>query len=372
MRIDRNKEEKEAKEKIAAQSTPAAGNSNASKSPSSSSPSFHRSPHPVLNANTNGVPANAKKAVDNKLSPPTVASPPGVVEQVHRPHPPHLPPFNAMSPQQMSPHLPPPPHSGGTMYGLLQMIPSTLSPNVGSFPPMGQYPFGAPNVQQHHPPGTPLPAGCGFNGGPPLFDPPFNRGMPIGIGVPIGGGGVPPDAPSLIGLPKQKTPLAPASTSAASLSIHAAAQGRRGSALVLNTSTEVAGPGPIMRPIAPIARPPVGASGGGVSSGYRSPNRRSPSPKGVLGSSALAADDDEVVAGTGPRRVVPRNLGAYGIEMPLGVPAGQTWSPASPRMVIMAPWGLSGFSPSPRGAPNPIGWIRFTAQGDPPHTGVPR
>lgn len=55
-------------------------------------------------------------------------------------------------------------------------------------------------------------------------------------------------------------------------------------------------PGPITRPvIAPIARPDGGSGSG-------SPNRRSPSPKGVvLGSSALAADDDEVVGGGGRR-----------------------------------------------------------------------
>jgi hypothetical protein len=344
-----------------------------------------RSPNPAVN----GVPANGKKPINKHVSPPsTVSSPPGVVGQGPRPHPPqqmpnqpqpqqpqanmsrppHLPPLNAMNPQQIPPHLPPPPQSGGMMYGHPQMMPA-LSPRVGNFPPMGQYPFGAPNMQQHHPPGTPLPSGMtrSFNAGPPPFDPAFNRGMPIGIGVPVGGVNTPPGAPSPIGPPKPKTPLA--STSTPGPSILAPGQGRRGSIAVLNTATEAAGPGPITRPIAPIARPPGGPSAEGASSGSGSPNRRSPSPKGILGSSALAADDDEVVAGTGPRRVMPGNPIGMGISV--GVPAGQTWGPASPRPAMMTPWGPSGFSSSPaRAAPNSIGSANhFHQQGVPPPIG---
>lgn len=362
--------------------TPVGGKVNASSS--SSSISLPRSPNPAVN----GVPANGKKPINKHVSPPsTVPSPPGVSQgarpppqqqmpnqpqlqqpQANMSRPPHLPPLNAMNPQQIPPHLPPPPQSGGMMYGHPQMMPA-LSPRVGNFPPMGQYPFGAPNMQQHHPPGTPLPSGMSrsFNAGPPPFDPAFNRGMPIGIGVPIGGVNTPPGAPSPIGPPKPKTPLA--STSASCPPMLAPGQGRRGSIAVLNTPTEATGPGPITRPIAPIARPPGGTSAEGASSGSGSPNRRSPSPKGTLGSSALAADDDEVVAGTGPRRVMPGNPIGMGISV--GVPAGQTWGPASPRPAMMTPWGPSGFSPSPaRAAPNSIGSANhFHQQGAPPPMG---
>ena len=55
-------------------------------------------------------------------------------------------------------------------------------------------------------------------------------------------------------------------------------------------------PGPITRPITPIARPTAGGGNGDASSSSGSPNGRSPSPPRVLGSSALAADDDEVVS----------------------------------------------------------------------------
>jgi len=378
-RLAREKEEREAKEKVAAQQRAAAiaqaqakqvvrpnatASSSAKVSAASSSSSFSlpRSPNPAVN----GVPTNGKKAVKHISPPSTVPSPPGqgprpqqqmpTQPQPQQPQarPPHLPPLNAMNPQQIPPHLPPPPQSGGMMYGHPPMMPA-LSPRVGNFPPMGQYPFGAPNMQQHHPPGTPLPSGMSrsFNAGPPPFDPAFNRGMPIGIGIPIGSGvNTPPAAPSPIGPPKPKTPLA--STSAPGPSMLAPGQGRRGSVAVLNTATEATGPGPITRPIAPIARPPGGSSAEGASSGSGSPNRRSPSPKGTLGSSALAADDDEVVAGTGPRRVLPGNPIGMGISV--GVPQGQTWGPASPRPAMMTPWGPAGFSPSPaRAAPNSIG-----------------
>lgn len=143
-------------------------------------------------------------------------------------------------------------------------------------------------------------------------------------------------------------------------------QGRRGSVPILGgLSGDVggpSGPGPITRPIiAPIARPGTGegASGsslmnnapGTTSSGSGSPIRRSPSPKGMLlGSSALAADDDEVVSPATTRRsTAPIGIG---IGLGLGVGAvGQGWGPASPRTALGmgeqiplrggggAPWG---------------------------------
>ncbi|OBZ74306.1 Stress response protein nst1, partial [Grifola frondosa] len=104
-----------------------------------------------------------------------------------------------------------------------------------------------------------------------------------------------------------------------------------------------ADPGPITRPIAPIARPTGEASG----SGSTSPSRRSPSPKGVLGSSALLADDDEVVRPTG-RRAAP---GAAG------------WGNSSPRNAVPAPWGAPA-PPAPPGFPSrppPIGTSLWTS-----------
>ncbi|KAH7911254.1 hypothetical protein BJ138DRAFT_1151105 [Hygrophoropsis aurantiaca] len=107
------------------------------------------------------------------------------------------------------------------------------------------------------------------------------------------------------------------------------------------------GPGPVARPVsiapiapiappAPIARPTTGETSG---SGSGSPVRRSPSPKGVLGSSALAADDDEVVPPPG-RRIAP---GAV----------GQSWgNNTSPRTAVgdtRAPWG----APAPLGFGSP-------------------
>ncbi|KAF9239442.1 salt tolerance down-regulator-domain-containing protein [Melanogaster broomeanus] len=102
------------------------------------------------------------------------------------------------------------------------------------------------------------------------------------------------------------------------------------------------GPGPVARPvsiapiapiappapIAPIARPTTGEASG---SGSGSPVRRSPSPKGVLGSSALAADDDEVVPPPG-RRMVP---GAVGQEL-----GGTLWGSVSPETPWQSPTGF--------------------------------
>lgn len=109
-----------------------------------------------------------------------------------------------------------------------------------------------------------------------------------------------------------------------------------------STAAEL-GPGPITRPIAPIARPATAAeaNASGSGSGATSPSRRSLSPKEVLGSSALAADDDEVVASSG-RRVAPG-------------PVGQGWH--SPRNSIIGgvtPWaGTMNGPPLTPGFPSP-------------------
>lgn len=123
-------------------------------------------------------------------------------------------------------------------------------------------------------------------------------------------------------------------------------------------SSVIADPGPIGRPIAPIARPSgsgsgdttVGTTGSGSSrSGATSPIRRSPSPK-VLGSSALAADDDEVVTVQNGRR------GGHGLAPgsgpgSIGAPVGQGlgWHSSRPSVNIGAPWGNINSTPVPGG-----------------------
>ncbi|KAF7307988.1 Stress response protein NST1 [Mycena kentingensis (nom. inval.)] len=106
-------------------------------------------------------------------------------------------------------------------------------------------------------------------------------------------------------------------------------------------------PGPIGRP-APIARPPpTSATSAGDSSGSASPAaRRSPSPKGVLGSAALLADDDEVVP-------VRRPVGATPISIGIGI--GGTWAPgrAGPGSAVGSapmggtPWATAGAGAAP-------------------------
>ena len=362
---------------VASSSTaPTPVKSNSSSTSSIAAPPLQRSPTISSGSNSNGT---ASKKPANKQIPALITNPvpPGIVGQSNRPTVQQLnlsrPP--PPTPQQL-PHLPPP-QSAGMMYGHPQgMIPPAMSPRVGNFAPM-PYGYGGPNMQQqqHHPPPPPPPPGTSltssglprFNGGS-SFDPGFNRGMPIGAGVPLGSANaLPPPTPSPIGPPpKTAKPATPGTTSVPppGSAMLAPGQGRRASAPVLNLqqqgANDASGPGPITRPMAPIARPMVGGSAGGngeaTSSSSGSPSRRSPSPKGVLGSSALAADDDGVVSAHGPRRggSTPIGIGA----MPIGGgPGGQSWGGASPRTALGegrgGPWTSSGF-PS-RAIPNAIG-----------------
>ncbi|KAJ3928361.1 MAG: hypothetical protein NXY57DRAFT_527870 [Lentinula lateritia] len=245
---------------------------------------------------------------------------PGLSPRVQ--HGPYSPaPFGSFASMQQQ-QQPPPPHSG----------PSGPPPGHGLAPsalPRG-FTGSAPGVHT--------------NGASP-FDPAtsFTRGVL----------GAPPPAP--IGPPLKLNTL-PGSASAGPSSALApgsspiqATQPRR---MSLN-HPELSGPGPITRPmgsiapigsgapvtpIAPIARPSTiintsststsdsanaGPTNSLPSSGSGSPVRNSPhprrtsSPKGVLGSSALAADDDEVV---------PVNKG----RRPGNVNVGQGWGPTSP------------------------------------------
>lgn len=328
---------------------------------------------PVTPRSPNSVTTNGtapKKVINNSKHIPAPAlpnPPPGVGGQGNRPHHPpqqlqqppqqmqsqpnmprpHHPPLTPIGAQHLPSHLPPPPQSSMMFnhpQGPVMIPPPALSPRVGAFPSM-QFPYGGPNMQ-HHSPGTPLAPPRGFNG--PAFDPNFNRGMNMGIGIPIGN--IPAATPSPIGPPKAKAPLP--STSAPGPSMLAPGQGRRPS--ILSAESSGPGPGPITRP-APIARPTASNVGETASNGS-SPSRRSPSPKGILGSSALAADDDEVVS----RRV--GNTAPIGIGIGMGgvggsLPNNPIWNAASPRAPIApiaTPWG--GFSPSQaRPIPTSIG-----------------
>ena len=348
--------------------------SNNSSTSSVTAPTLQRSPNNSTGSNGNGGVPPKKPA--NKQNPTVITSPvpPGIVGQSNRPavqqlnlqqlnlsRPPHLPPAAPITPQQL-PHLPPIPQSAGMIYGhpAGMIPPSAMSPRVGNFPPM-VYGYGGPNMQQPSP-GTPLSPSVlprGFNGGGSSFDPTFNRGIPVGVGVPLplgSGSALPPPTPSPIGPPVKAAKPPTQGTTLASTpgsSMLAPGQGRRASAPMQQqgAGNDASGPGPITRPIAPIARPtaggPAGSNGEATSSGSGSPNRRSPSPKGVLGSSALAADDDEVVSAHGPRRAGSTPIGTIPIG---GGPAGQNWGGANPRTILGdaslrgGPWTASAFS----------------------------
>jgi len=376
LRLKREKEEKEReereKEKLAAQKaaaiaqpkTPIRLNATASSSTSSLStsksnppvlpPPLQRSPNNSGGSAVNGIASGSKKVYNPKSVPPSpgfVGQPSRSQSQGSQPHPtPNLsrPPHIPQTPVNISPHLPQQP---GMMYGpppvgqVPVILPPSLSPRVNTFPPM-HYPY-----NNQHTPGAPIvpPVNTqAFSAGPSSFDPAvsFNR-MPIPpIGVPLSRGGsgglvTSSNPPTPIGPLKGKTSLSSTSTPGPQMFSNRRA------------SLGPGGPGPITRPIAPIARPGT-TTADGTSSGSGSP-RRSPSPKGVLGSSALAADDDEVVPKAAGRRLPTTTPIGAGIPMtPL-----QSWGPASPRTALN-PWPApvpNSFSPSPsRAVPNgPVG-----------------
>lgn len=206
----------------------------------------------------------------------------------------------------------------------------TLSPRSqypaaqGTIPPFGTFVNPMTVVPSALGP-SPIPRG--FGSGPP-FEPGFGRGLA-------------PAAP--IGPPKVATMQASISTPVMN----------PGPTVPVRRMSSAADPGPITRPIAPIARPTNGINGDHHSSssapgsGGASPSRRSPSPKGVLGSSALAADDDEVVTAP-PRRVVP-------------APVGQVWHSPRSSAAINPPWGNpppgASFSPPQRVLPGGVNTV---------------
>ncbi|KAJ3738673.1 salt tolerance down-regulator-domain-containing protein [Lentinula detonsa] len=269
------------------------------------------------------------------------------------------------------------PHQATGISPRMQHGPFSPSP-FGSFAPMQQQPQQPPHSGPAGPPPghslAPSALPRGFTGshpnGPSPFDPTaFNRGMP----------GAPPPAP--IGPPPKLNTL-PTSASVSSALAPGSSPIQANTPRRMSVNYPDSGLGPITRPapigppapigsgapimpIAPIARPSAinssststlenanninhaGPSHSLPSSGSGSPVRNSPrprrssSPKGVLGSSALAADDDEVV---------PVNKG----RRPGNMNVGQGWGPASPsRGASVIGSGAIGGDRGPWGPPPP-------------------
>ncbi|KAH7927190.1 hypothetical protein BV22DRAFT_297584 [Leucogyrophana mollusca] len=263
----------------------------------------------------------ASKKILNKPAPAPAASsstprqqqPQRPIVSTSQPSTPVAPPVQNHFP---SPSTPLYPHSTGMMHPQ-----GAMSPRLPFAPPPPP-PFGVFGPGPPMQPGPPLaPSALARNfGSPSPFETTFNRGL--APAAPIG-----PPSKVVQNVLASPTMLAPDPSRRASI--------------------PEPGPGPVARPvsiapiastvpIAPIARPTTGETS---ASGSGSPSRRSPSPKGVLGSSALAADDDEVVPPPG-RRVAP---GAV----------GQSWgNNTSPRTAVgdnRAPWG----APAPPGFGSP-------------------
>ncbi|KAF6750451.1 hypothetical protein DFP72DRAFT_1072459 [Ephemerocybe angulata] len=216
----------------------------------------------------------------------------GAQDSVRPPPPPQQqpsplrPPHPHMHLPHLPPHLPPQQLFQG---GQMMVPPSAMSPRMPNYGPVPPYPF--------------VPAGMarGFPPGPPFDPSTFNRGPPPhGVGLNVNNSPIGPPS-------KPKTPLAPTPSTSLPSPMLAPGAGRRGSVPLETTSN----PGPITRPT-PIARPTTTTTNGEAGgSGTGSPVRRSPSPK-VLGSSALAADDDEVVSTPRGGRLRPLSLSERG------------------------------------------------------------
>lgn len=292
-------------------------------------------PKKILNKAPTVPVASSSSSSSSTSNVPIPRPPPHPQQILHQQPPPRAP----------QPLLPIPTHLPQTpiMYTQQQigMMPPALSPRMPSYPP-GPYAFGGPTIQQQPARFAPSPA---FD---PAFQPPRGPATPVS---PIG----PPSKP--------KTPLV--ATSSSSI-------GRRGSIP----------PGPITRPLAPIARPTNNAN---VNAASGENGSRSPSPKGLLGSSALAADDDEVVAPAtaGRRSTMPHMWSGGAGAMNANANASGSTSNnvninhASPRgdVGMRAPWGAPpGFG---RGGPMqmggmPGGMMGHSIQPPPPHSaGIP-
>lgn len=346
------KAEREAREKLAAMSvsSPSSSSSHQQKTPGKRVNGSAQQPKRIL-TNTNkaqpapvsapvsAVPVSASSSTSGPVPPtpgpvPGPSRPPSQQQHPSQPHHhPHSQPQPILAqPQPRNQHLPPmPPH--------MPLQSQTPMFAIGSPPRMNypQQPFNS------------------FPGHSHMVPPQGRNPFPTPPGPP----GMPP--PGMGSMPQHMAPIGPPRR--ASMSVEASAPGP--------------GPGLIGRPapitpIAPIARP----NAAGDHSGGSSPNRRSPSPtRGrPLGSSALVADDDEVVpknyapprsAGWGgPPGVHPGPPGPTGVPITVATPAaigapprgggwgmapGEAWQPGAPGLngAFFGVPGRNGFATPP-------------------------
>ncbi|KAI5121483.1 hypothetical protein M0805_003938 [Coniferiporia weirii] len=336
------KAEREAKERQAQQQRAAAAKARPPSSP--------RANAVASSSQRQQPPATTPKKILNKPSAQPAAAPsaqpvrqpprPVVTMQSTTP----VPPQHAQSSQHSSPIAPANLPPSTPIFPQSAPVPApVLSPRAPFATAPGVPSFGAYIPQMTPPTLGPSALPRTFGAGPP-FEPGFGRGL--APAAPIG--------PPKVGLSNPLTsPIM--------------VPGPSGPTRRMSTAADLGpGPGPITRPIAPIARPMTtvngdAASGSGSGSGGASPSRRSPSPKGVLGSSALAADDDEVVSGAG-RRVAP---------------VGQGWHSPRASVAAQTPWGNAPPTPGFPSSPRTLGGgsvglnMGLWGQGAPPGPGMP-
>ena len=299
-------------------------------------------------------PQTTPKKILNKSASTNVVSPvPSVSRQNSQPRP--IIVTNQPIPQTPSQasNPPTPGYSPGVNGTLPQQNP-LVSPRV-PFNPVQQFNgfVPGPAMPQQGPGPTLGPSALPRNFGAPGFDSSYPA-RPVGAPAVV--------SPGPIGPPQKANTNPPPS-------MLAPGSGRRQSI--------IADPGPIgpPRPIQPIARP-TEQSG----SGSASPVRRSPSPK-VLGSSALATDDDEVVLTSRRTMVNGPAWGAAPVPPRSSVDLRGPWGPPPPGFPIQppnlprppvgpSPWGTA--SPNDQWHPSnffPHGQFVGHNPSPPPHSG---
>ena len=316
------------------------------------------SPHSATASGSTQRPAQPQttpKKILNKPTPTNVISPvPPVSRQNSQPRPVIV--TNQPIPQTPSQTSnPPTPGYSPSVNGTLPQQNPLVSPRA-PFNPVQQFNGFVPGsgVSQQVPGPFLGPSALPRNFGTPGFDPSYPA-RPVGAPAII--------SPGPIG-PPQKTNSNPPPPS-----MLAPGSGRR--------TSLIADPGPIgpPRPIQPIARP-TEQSG----SGSASPVRRSPSPK-VLGSSALATDDDEVVQTS--RRTMANGpiWGAAPVPPRASADLRGPWGPPPPGFPVQPlnlprppvgppPWGTT--SPNDQWHPSnffPPGQFVEHNPSPPPHSG---
>ena len=330
------REEKDAKERAAAKEREQRAVATAAAAVAATNKGPLRAPTSPRNATPSGSssqrsPNNAlsSKKVTNKTQPtqPSVAPSPVASRAPSQSQTQPAPGSQTVAPSQQSQPQRQPMTVSTTSQPLLP-----VTPQLPPVPPLPSPLFSpnGPSPRGFAPPSTP------FGVPAPSFAPPLApSALPPGFpGAPAPG---PARGPFDMTFPRAQVPPAPIGPPSSGL---APGAGRRSSSNNIG-STPAPDVGLIGRPLAPIGRPstsgtttpPSATSTSTGSLSTASPVRRSPSPKGVLGSSALAADDDEIVS---DRRVVGGSAG-------VGVGAPPGWRGfGSPRAGnIVSPWGPS-------------------------------